>query len=204
MPGLFSLNSKVVNNGKTYNAISILIFMVLERILDSAIKGSKWYGKAVKENYRQFIPSLVVSSACAFGGQEIAERFQIASEWAVQLSGYIGGTIGGYTTFLSLEYKNKKEKYPNGFISKEMGKTLVDLTSSDYLADMISFAPVFIAVNHQLLNDGVDPGVSGGVSALVGSTTYFFTMCGFYDGFQRLTNKVNSRIRKWYNSIKGE
>jgi len=162
-----------------------------------------WYGNTIRENYRQFIPSLIVSTACTYLGQDLVEFMsENPSEWVTQLTGYAGATVGGYATFLSLEYKNKREKYPDGFVSREMGKTLVDVVSSDYLADAVSYAPVFITTNHYLLEGGVDAGASGGISAAAASTTYFFTICALYDRFQSLTKRIAEGVKNIKDTIK--
>lgn len=179
--------------------------MALDSIVNTTVKGIKWYGEAIRKNYKQFIPALVVSTVAAGGAQELADALiENPNEWITQLSGYLGATAGGYGTFLSLEFRNNREKYPNGFLSKEMGKTFVDIASSDYLADVISYTPVFIASNHYLLNQEVGEGIAGSISAGIASTTYFFTMCGLYDVFQRFTHRFNTLTKRALNKLKNK
>ena len=71
-----------------------------------------------------------------------------------------------------------------------------DILSADYLGDMVSYAPVFIGMNHWLLNEGVDTGLSGGISAGAAAITYFFTICAIYNRMQATTTLINSKLSK--------
>jgi len=170
-------------------------FKDLESITTKIVIGIKWYGNSIKQNYKQFIPALIVSSLTAAGAQELTEYINNAPEWLIQSSGYLGATIGGYGAFLPINYRNNKKKYPNGFFSKETIKTIVEVASADYLSDIISYAPVFVGMNHYLLESGYDSGTSGLISATTASTAYFFTVCGLYNTMQTITNKTNKIIK---------
>lgn len=173
--------------------------MSLESAVSKISKTMRWYGDTIRSNYKELVPSLMVSTAAAFGGQEVIDRvMETPPEWLLQSGGYSAAFVTGWGTFLGLSYKNNSEQYPNGFISKEMGKTFGEAFSADYVADLVSYTPTFLAVNHQLLKHDVDPGLSGLASAGAASTTYFFVMCALYDRSQALTQKINNGIKKLF------
>lgn len=169
--------------------------MPIDDLIQNACRVTRWYGNSVRENYPQFLPSLLVSSVVAAGGQEVVGLMDAPPEWLVQAGGYTGATISGYSVFLGLEYRNKKEHYPRGFLSREMGKTIIDIASADYLADLMCYTPVFVGVNHVLLNSDVGEFWSGLAAAGTASLAYFLVICGVYDRTQALTSKVNGYIR---------
>lgn len=171
--------------------------MSLDELTNKLHEGLKWYCDAVKNNWKSFLPATLIAMGFTTGGQAlVGEIVDNPSELLTQMTGYWSATLGGYGSFLSLEYYRHKEKYSDGFFSKEMGKTFADVWSADYLSDWISYTPLFIATNHYMLNHGHSEALSGAVTSLVASTGYFFVLCGMYD----MTKKVNSYLVKTFKS----
>jgi len=170
--------------------------MTLEGIVGKGIQGLKWYGGSIRDNYKEFVPALVCSTAAASLAQAAVDMMENPHEVLMQSAGYFAALASGYVVFLGLSYKNKPENYPNGFISKEMGNTFATMASADYVADLVSYTPVFITVNHLMLNNGHSGLVSGLCAAGAASTTYFFTVCGLYDRCQAAAKHINKGVRK--------
>ncbi len=174
--------------------------MTIDDLFESSKKGLSWYSEQLKNNASTILPALGAAAIGTWGGQEALEYFNESREVVVQSTGYLSGLVVGYSVFLEREYKQNPEKYPNGFFSKDMLKTLGNFASADYVGDLVGFTPQFVFTNHYLLEQGMDQGMSGLIAAGVASTSYYFAISALYGWTEQVSAAINKNIKKVFKA----
>jgi len=172
----------------------------LKEELTQAVKD---YPKTFIKYLKQLTPAILVSSVGAAAGQWAANELGYDSNVALTTAGYIAGTIPGYSYFFGSEFLSNRQNYPNGILSKEFGEFAGSFMASDYLADLTTFTPAFVAGN-VLLNENTDmsPFMNGVVAWNAASFLYLCTMSALHPVAERVTRSVNNKVRGLWKNIR--
>lgn len=182
----------------------------LEQIAQPSLKDElkesiRAYPKTWKEYAKQLGPAVIVSSIGAAVGQELATRLGYDSKLATTLSSYVCGYVPGYLTFFGLEFFRNKQKYPNGILSKEFAHFAGTFLAADYVADITTFTPAFIASNLWLTdNTDLSPAARGLTAWNTSALLYICAMAGLHPLTRRTTSAVNGAIKSIAKRLKGD
>ncbi|MBP7708680.1 hypothetical protein KA107_03265 [Candidatus Pacearchaeota archaeon] len=163
----------------------------------------KAYPQTWKKYFKQLAPAIGISSIGSAVGQWAAYKLGYEdNNLAMTASAYICGYIPGFTYFFTSEYLANKDKYPQ-FFSKEMGKFAGTFFAADYVADMTTFTPEFMATN-VWLNNNTDLGpISRSLIAWNScGMLYLSAMAGLHPLTRRITEKINKGITSLKKKIK--
>lgn len=182
----------------------------LEQIAQPSLKNElkesiKNYPKTWKEYAKQLAPAVVVSSIGAAIGQELATRLGYDSKIATTAASYVCGYIPGYATFFGLEFFRNKDKYPRGIFSREFAHFAGTFLAADYVADITTFTPAFIASNIWLTdNTDLSPAARGLTAWNTSALLYICAIAGLHPLTRRITSSVNNTIKSVVKRIKGD
>ncbi|MEK6889007.1 MAG: hypothetical protein AABW80_02770 [Nanoarchaeota archaeon] len=181
----------------------------LEQVAQPSVKDElkdsiKNYPKTWKAYAKQLAPAIVVSSIGAAIGQELATRLGYDSKLATTTASYVCGYIPGYTTFFGLEYWRNKNKYPKGVFSREFAEFAGTFLAVDYVADLTTFTPAFIASNLWLTdNTNLSPALRGLTAWNASALLYVTAMAGLHPLSRRATSAINKAVKSVVRKLKG-
>ncbi|MBI3333948.1 hypothetical protein HYZ97_00480 [Candidatus Pacearchaeota archaeon] len=172
----------------------------LEQELKESIKG---YPRTWIEYFKQLAPAVVVSSIGAAAGQELATRLGYDSKLATTAASYVCGYIPGYLTFFGLEYWKNRGKYSDGLFSREFAHFAGTFLAADYIADIATFTPAFIASNIWLTdNTDLSPAVRGLTAWNTSALLYISAIAGLHPLTRRITSAVNNKVKSVVKKLK--
>ena len=154
-------------------------------------------------NYmKQLGASVLISSVGSATAQWIAQRMGYNGATAQTVAGYIGGYGTAYPYFFGSEFLRNRDKYPRLF-SREFGKFVGTFLAADYVADLSTFSPAFIASNVWLTNHtDMHPLPKGLIAWNTAGLLYTSVMAGLHPAIQRVNNAINRGIKSVYHKIK--
>ncbi len=160
------------------------------------------YPKTLKEYFKQLAPAVVVSSLGSALGQYGATELGYDTKFATTAAAYVCGYIPGYTTFFTLEYLKNQNKYPAVF-SKEFGGFVSTFMAADYVADMLTFTPVFIASNIWLTdNTALNPALRSIIAWNTASVLYIASISALHPVTRRISQALNKHVRSLYQTVR--
>ncbi|MGV8142208.1 MAG: hypothetical protein ACP5NS_01065 [Candidatus Pacearchaeota archaeon] len=152
---------------------------------------------------KQLAPTIFVSSLGSATAQWLAERMGFEGTTAQTVAGYIGGYGVGYPFYFGSEYILHKDRYPRGILSKEFGKFVGTFLAADYIADLSTFTPTFIASNAYLADHtDIAPFPRGLIAWNTAGVLYTTVMAGLHPAIQRVNQAINRRIKSVYHKLK--
>ncbi len=162
----------------------------------------KKYPETWKDYFKSLAPALVVSSITSAVGQWAAMKLGYDSTAAMTAAAYVCGYIPGYATFFGLEYFRNKSKYPSGVLSKEFGEFVGTFMAADYVADLSTFTPAFIASNFWLANNTeLHPAIRGIVAWDAASLLYISSISAIHPITRRINQSINTKIKSLYSRL---
>jgi hypothetical protein len=147
---------------------------------------------------------IAIGSVGAGVGQWAAQKLGYDSVAAQTASAYLCGYIPGYAVMFEREFRKNRDKYPRR-LSKPFGNFVGTFLASDYVADLSTFTPLFIASNAYLINNSDMPALPRTLLLWNGlGLVYTSVMAGLHPTMQRVNNAINRGIKRTYNKIKGK
>ncbi len=160
------------------------------------------YPSTFKNYFKQLAPAIVISSIGSAAGQYLANKFGYDSNAALTAAAYICGYIPGYSYFFSSEYRTNRENYPK-FLSKEFGKFVSTFMAADYVADITTFTPAFIASNIWMTeNTDINPALRSVIAWNAAAFLYMGTISALHPLSRRITDGINNNFKKIVGKIK--
>ena len=173
----------------------------LRQELSQSIKA---YPKTWKGYFKQITPAILVSSVGAAAGQWAAQKMGYDSNAAMTAAAYVCGYIPGYSTFFGIEFLRNRDKYKKVF-SKEFGEFAGTFMAADYVSDITTFTPVFIASNLWMANNTeIHPAVRSLIAWNSAGWLYLSTMSALHPLTRRINNSINEGVRKTFKKIRGK
>ncbi len=164
---------------------------------------AKDYSSTWKEYFRTLAPAIAISSVGSAIGQAVATHLGADSITANTLAAYVCGYIPGYTYYFRQEYKNHRERYPNGIKSKEFATYVGTFFAADWVSDILTFTPTFIGTNLLLMrHTNVSPFMRGIIAWDGAALLYISSMSALHPFTQRLTDSANAGIRRLYRAVR--
>ncbi len=159
------------------------------------------YPKTWKEYAKKLAPAIIVSTAGAAFGQWAATRLGYEGKVATTSASYICGFIPGYITFFGLEFLRNRHKYPK-LLSKEFGEFAGTFLAADYVADLSTFTPTFIAANVWLTdNTELSPAARGAIAWNSAGLLYISAISALHPLTRRITSSINKGVKHIYKKV---
>ena len=154
-------------------------------------------------NYtKNLAPALGISMLGAAAGQWAITEMGYQSHFATTGAAYVCGYIPGYATFFTLEFLKNRAQYPK-LLSRKFGEFVGTFLAADWVADVSTFTPAFIASNiwltdHTDLHPAVRSLVAWGASSLL----YISAMSALHPVARRANQKLNKGIKSlWHRAF---
>jgi hypothetical protein len=160
------------------------------------------YPKTWREYGRNLAPAIIASSIGSALGQWAVTKLGYDGKAATTAAAYVCGYIPGYITFFGTEFIRNRHRYPK-LLSKEFGEFVGTFLAADYVADLSTFTPSFIAANLWLTdNTDLHPAVRGLAAWWTASLFYISSISALHPLARRINSSINNGIKKVYRKIR--
>lgn len=153
------------------------------------------------EYFKAVGPAIVISSVASSVGQWAITELGYDSKAATTASAYVCGYLPGYSYFFLSEYHRHREHYGKLF-SKKFGEFVGTFLAADYVADLTTFTPAFIAAN-VWMTDHTDfhPVVRGMLAWNGAALLYVSSISALHPLSRRINTSLNKRIRSLFHRL---
>jgi hypothetical protein len=170
------------------------------------------YPQVLKKNCREMFPAFCVGALATYFAQDYSQELY-NDEVINSFAGYTAG-YAGMAYYFGTHFLGNKEIYFGEKNKGKMTEYLRDFIITDFLADIISYAPVYGFVDQLLqrtpeiqdkvLGFHLEAGETGVVASFTGMVTYILTMSALMPVSQEISRRGRAKIKKLVGQENGK